>query len=169
MASSTNGTKPLSGVCVDARDRLDSIASDSATQESIPLLAMYNRLSKRPSLKTVETVRCRHFSASFARAVSARCTRISASTPRISRTGTSSLFASCTITSAIFRGSPSERPSRLLSSILSIEPTEAPRSPAAGPAHSDRRAEPGLGNLVHRRPENCGAFLRTFDSCHSYG
>jgi hypothetical protein len=34
------------------------------------------------------------------------------------------LFASCTITSAIFRGSPSERPSRL-PNILSVEPTEA--------------------------------------------
>jgi hypothetical protein len=41
------------------------------------------------------------------RAASACCTLFSASTPRISRTGTSSLFASCTITSAIFRGSPS--------------------------------------------------------------
>src|ERR1700681_3521064 len=72
----------------------------------------------------VDTVRCRHFSASLARAASAWCTRFSASTPRINLSGASSLFASCTITSAIFRGSPSERPSRLRSS-LSIEPTEA--------------------------------------------
>jgi hypothetical protein len=97
---------------------------DVAYQESIPLFAAYNRLSKLPSSKTVETVRSRHFAASFARAASACCTRFSASTPRISRTGTSSLFASCTITSAIFRGSPSERPSRLRN-ILSIEPTGA--------------------------------------------
>ena len=39
---------------------------DSATQELIPLFAIYNRLSKRASSKTVETVRCRHFSASLA-------------------------------------------------------------------------------------------------------
>ncbi len=58
------------------------------------LCAIYNRLSKRPSSKTVETVRCRHFSASLARAASACCTRFSASTPKISRTGTSSLFIS---------------------------------------------------------------------------
>jgi len=74
-------------------------AEDSAIQELLPLLVIYNRLSKRPSSKTVETVRCRHFSASLARAASACCTRLSASTPRISRTGTSLLSASCTITS----------------------------------------------------------------------
>src|ERR1700722_14359962 len=60
------------------------------------------------SSNTVDTVRCRHFSASLARAASARCPLFSASTPRIRRTGTSSLFASCTTTSAILRGSPSE-------------------------------------------------------------
>ncbi|MCU1239315.1 MAG: hypothetical protein JWO71_41 [Candidatus Acidoferrum typicum] len=86
-------------------------SSSQATQELIPLFAICNRLSKRPSSKTVETVRCRHLSASAARAASACCTRFSASTPRISRTGTSSLFASCRITSAIFRGSLSQRPS----------------------------------------------------------
>ncbi len=32
-----------------------------------------------------------------------------------------------------------------------------------------RRAEPDLGNLVHRRLQDCAAFLRTSDSCHSYG
>jgi hypothetical protein len=41
------------------------------TQELIPLLAICDRLSKRPSSKTVETVRCRHLSASVARAASA--------------------------------------------------------------------------------------------------
>jgi hypothetical protein len=76
------------------------------------------------SSNTVDKVRCRHFSASLARAASAWCTRFSASTPRINLSGTSSLFASCTIRSAILRGSPSERPSRLRSN-LSIEPTEA--------------------------------------------
>src|ERR1700687_4204847 len=105
---------------VETKDRSFRLA----TQASIPLFAIYNRLSKRPSSKTVETVRSRHFAASLARAASACCTRFSASTPRISRTGTSSLFASCTITSAIFRGSPSARPSRLRNT-LSIEPTEA--------------------------------------------
>ena len=30
-----------------------------------------------------------------------------------------------------------------------------------------RRAEPDLGNLVHRRLEDCVAFLRTSDACHS--
>ena len=68
--------------------------------ESIPLFAIYNRRSKPPSSKTVETVRSRHFAASFGRAASACCTRFSASTPRISRTGTSSLFASFTITTS---------------------------------------------------------------------
>jgi hypothetical protein len=61
-----------------------------ATQELIPLFAVYNRLSKRSSSKTVETVRCRHFSASLARTASACCTRFPASTPRISRTGPAS-------------------------------------------------------------------------------
>ena len=94
------------------------------TRESISVLVTYSRLSKRQSSKTVETVRCRHFLASLARAASACCTRSSASTPRMIRTGTSLLFANCTITSAIFRGSPSARPSRPRN-ILSIEPTEA--------------------------------------------
>jgi hypothetical protein len=95
-----------------------------ATQELIPLFAIYNQLSKRRSSKIVETVRYRHFSASLARTASACCTRFSASTPRISRTGTSSLFASCRITPAISRGSPSRRPSRPRN-IFRNEPTEA--------------------------------------------
>src|SRR5712691_7401053 len=75
--------------------------------EPLEPFAIFNRLSKSPSSNTVETVRCRHFSAWAARAASACFTRFSASTPRISRTGTSSLSASCRITSAIFRGSAS--------------------------------------------------------------
>src|SRR5258708_6684260 len=57
------------------------------------------------SSNTVDKVRYRHFSASLARAASAWCTRFSASTPRINRTGTSSLFASCTIRSTSFEAS----------------------------------------------------------------
>src|SRR6266850_6363530 len=101
--SRTEGDRSLIGWI----DAFPLLANDLAVQEWIPLFAIYNLLSKRPSSKTVEAVRCRHFSASLARAASACCTRFSASTPRISRTGTSSLFASCRITSAIFRGSPS--------------------------------------------------------------
>src|SRR6202795_3788151 len=66
----------------------DGSFRDSAAQELVPLFAIYNRLSKRPSSNTVETVTCRHFSASLARVASACCTRFSASAPRISRTGT---------------------------------------------------------------------------------
>jgi len=66
--------------------------------------------------------------------------RFAASTPRISRTGTSSLFASCTLTSAIFRGSPSKRPSRSRNTSGTNRPW--PHTPAASPAHSDQRAVP---------------------------
>ena len=47
---------------------LDAIVllSGFSTQGLISLFAIYNRLSKRPSSKIVETVRCRHFSASLA-------------------------------------------------------------------------------------------------------
>src|ERR1700688_1347638 len=79
--------------------------------EPLEPFAIFNQLSESPSSNTVETVKCRHFLASAARAASACCTRFSASTPRISRTGTSSLFASWRIMSAIFRGSLSKRPS----------------------------------------------------------
>ena len=126
--------------------------------EPLEPFAIFNRLSKSPSSNTVETVRCRHFSASAARAASACCTRFSASTPRISRTGTSSLFASCRITFAIFRGSPSARPSRPCN-IFRNEPTVATR--AASPAHSawkkeerfQRKSESraGLGAAFERR------------------
>jgi hypothetical protein len=49
---------------------------------------------------------------------------VTGATPSINRSGTSSLFASCTIRSAIFRRSPSDRPSRLRSS-WSVDPIEA--------------------------------------------
>ena len=55
-------------------------------------------------------MRYHHFLASLLRAASDCCTRCSASTPRINRTGTSSLLANSTTTSAIFSGSLSQRP-----------------------------------------------------------
>ena len=81
--------------CASQRYRLGAFPCVMPAPEYRPPERIDNRLSKRPSSRTVETVRYRHFSPSLARAVSACCTRISASTLRISRTGTSSLFASC--------------------------------------------------------------------------
>ncbi len=88
------------GTCIPILPELPSnpyfifaLLSFAVSLQSSQLFAVYNRLSKRPSSKTVETVRYRHFSASLTRAASACCTRFSASTPRISRSGTSSLFA----------------------------------------------------------------------------
>jgi len=80
-------------------------------------------LSKRPSSKIVETVRCRHFSASLApRSVSLLHPLFRIYT-QDQRTGTSSLFASCTLRSDFPRIALPH--AFRLRNILSIEPTEA--------------------------------------------
>ncbi len=81
--------RPAVGSCRESC--ISYSCSFHASQELIPLLAIFNWLSKSPSSNTVETVRWRHFSASLVRAASACCTRCSASKPRISRAARESL------------------------------------------------------------------------------
>src|SRR5271155_66882 len=58
----------ISTLCLKRCPEITGFASIQQLQESIPLFAAYNRLSKRSSSKTVETVRSCHFAASLARA-----------------------------------------------------------------------------------------------------